>query len=96
MGFDYVDEKLFKKLVKQISGTITEKDGELVPYHSIVGTGNIWCFQPSSKIMIRVRRGTKVFVLDYGDETDERCLALTADGTPILIEKDEIMELGFD
>jgi len=96
MGFDYIDEKKFKRLVKQISGTITERDGELVPYHSIIGSGAMWCYQPSNKTMVRVLRGTKIFVLDYGDETDERCLALTTDGVPILIKKDEIIEIGFD
>ena len=96
MGFEYINEKKFKALVKQISGTITEKDGELVPYHSIKGTGYMWCFQPTNKNMIRVVRGTRIFVLDFGSEMEERCLALTMEGTPILIEKEEIEEIGFD
>ena len=96
MSFDYVDEKKFKNLIKQISGTITERDGELVPYHAIQGRGHIWCFQPTSKTMVRVSRGTKIFVLDLGAPEDEKCLAITMTGTPIIIEKKEIEEIGFD
>ena len=96
MSWDYIDEKKFKALVKQISGTITAKDGELVPYHSIKGRGDLWCFQPSSKTMVKIPRGTKIYVLDLGDENDEQCLAFSTDGIVFTIDKDEIEEIGFD
>ena len=96
MSWEYIDEKKFKILIKQITGTITEKDGELVPYHLIKGTGYIWCYQPSNKNVVRVTRGIKLFVLDMGDEYDEQCLAFTTDDIVIVIDKDEIEEIGFD
>ena len=96
MSWDQIDEKKFKALVKQISGTITAKDGELVPYHRILGTGVIWCYQPSNRTMARLIRGTKIFVLDMGMPEDEQCLALSAEGVIFVIEKDEIEEIGFN
>ena len=96
MPYDYIDQKKFKALIKQISGTISEKDGELVPYHTIKGSGVIWCFQPTTKKMIRVSRGIPIYVLDSGTETDLDCLALSTDGIVFIIEKDEIEEIGFN
>lgn len=96
MAWDYIDEAKFKTLIKQISGTITENDGDLVPFHVIKGQGALWCYQPTLKSMIRVLRGSKIYVLDMGDNNDEDCLALSADGIVFIINKDEIEEIGFN
>jgi len=96
MPWDYIDEKKFKTLVKQITGTITEDDGELVPYHTIKGKGDIWCFQPSTKTMVRLIRGTKIYILDRGSESEPQCLAYTDNGNIVILDKDEIEEIGFN
>jgi hypothetical protein len=96
MSWDYIDEKQFKILIKQINGTITEKDGELVPYHAIKGEGEIWCYQPTTKSMIRISRSTPIFVLSLGTEEDHNCLALSSEGNVFIIDKDEIEEIGFN
>jgi|TARA_R110000824_G_scaffold168236_1_gene345264 hypothetical protein len=96
MGFDYIDEKKFKALVKQISGTITEKDGELVPYHRIKGKGDIWCFHMTTRAFIRLIRGNSIYVINWGTEADDKCLVYCADGSLVLISKEEIEEIGFD
>jgi hypothetical protein len=96
MSWDYIDEKKFKALIKQISGTISEKDGELVPYHVIKGEGILWCYQPTTKGMLRVSRGTHIYVLDFGTQDDLDCLVLSPEGNVFLIEKDEIEEIGFN
>ena len=96
MSWDYIDEKKFKALVKQITGTITEKDGDLVPYHHIKGTGNIWCYQITTKAIVRLIRGIQIYILDMGSEEDEQCLGYTTDGIIFLIDKDEVEEIGFD
>ena len=96
MSWDHIDEKKFKALVKQISGTITKKDGELVPYHIIKGKGYMWCFQPSTKTVVKIPRGSKIYVLDFGNKKDLQCLAFSTDGLVFTIDKDEIEEIGFD
>ena len=96
MSWDYIDEKKFKTLIKQISGTIREKDGELVPYHVVKDEGIIWCYQPTSKTMLRVNRGDTIYVLDFGTKEDLECLVLSTEGKVFLIEKDEIEEIGFN
>lgn len=96
MSWDYIDEKKFKTLIKQISGTISDTDGELVPYHVIKGEGAMWCYQPTTKKMLRVIRDTPIYVLDFGTSEDIDCLVLSPEGNVFLIEKDEIEEIGFN
>jgi hypothetical protein len=96
MAWDYIDAEKFKTLIKQIGGTITENDGDLVPFHVIKGSGTLWCYQPTLKSMIRVLRSSKIYVLDLGNDNDEDCLALSAEGNVFIISKDEIEEIGFN
>lgn len=96
MNWDDVDEKKLKTLIKQISGTITGKDGELVPYHVIKDKGDIWCYHLTTKTMVRILRGSNIYVLDMGTKQDTECLVYTEHGVLILIDKDEIIEIGYD
>jgi len=96
MDWDNIDEKKFKALIKQILGTITKKDGDLVPYHIIKGTGRLYCYQPTLKSMTTVIRNTKVYVLDMGSKEDTHCLVYTENGRMVTIDKDELEEIGFN
>ena len=96
MSWDDIDASVFKNLVKQITGTLRYDDGELVPYHYIIGVGTIWCYHPSTKAMIRLVRGTKLYVLDMEQGDDHQCLAYTDSRNIIIIDKDEIEEIGFN
>ena len=49
MGWDSIEDIYYKKLIKQISGDINEKDGDLLPEYIIKGKGHTWCYQPSSR-----------------------------------------------
>lgn len=97
MPWDNIDAKKFKILVKQISGTIKDGDGALTPFHIIKGgVGEIWCYQPSTKQIVKLFRGKDIYILDFGTEEDEQCLAMSSDGIVFVIDKDEIEEIGFN
>ena len=96
MGWDDVDDKLFKKLIKQVTGTITEKDGELIPYHSIKGNGIIWCYHITTKSLIPVARGMRLYILEPVKNEHEKKLVYTESGRLILIDQQEIEEIGFN
>lgn len=96
MKFDKIDEKMFKSLIKQINGTISAADGELVPYHKIRGSGILFCYSISDRSLVRIIRDSTVYVLDWGEEKDDECLAYTDDGALIIIDKEEIEKIGFD
>ena len=66
MGNDNSKAKLVKQLIKQISGNISEED-ELIPEAAINGSGEIWCYDPVTKVLRRVYRGIKVYVLQEKD-----------------------------
>ena len=44
MGWDSIEDIYYKKLIKQISGDINEKDGDLLPEYIIKGKGHTWCY----------------------------------------------------
>lgn len=96
MAWDHIDAKKFKTLVKQISGTIKNSDGVLMPFHIIKGVDEIWCFHPSTKQVVKLFRGTNIYILDFGTEEDEQCLAMSSDCIVFVIDKDEIEEIGFN
>ena len=96
MGWDRIDEKKIKIIIKQLSGTMTAKDGDLMPRHIIKGKGDIWCYQIATRTFVRIQRGSSIYILDWGIETNEQCLAYSTDNTIFTIDKDEIIEIGFD
>ena len=53
---------LIKQLIKQISGDLTEKD-EPIPEVAIDGSGEMWCWDPITKIHKRIYRGLKAFII---------------------------------
>ena len=55
-------DTLIKKLIKQISGQLTEED-ELIPEVAIDGSGEIWCWDPINKMHRKIYRGVKAFIL---------------------------------
>jgi hypothetical protein len=87
--------ELMKKIIKQISGELTEKD-ELIPEVAIVGSGDLWCYDPVSRIHKKIYRGVKAFILYENYDTFGRSLIYTLAGDMVCIEPDEILHTGYD
>lgn len=96
MGWDSIKDIYYKKLIKQISGEIDEKDGELLPEYIIKGKGHIWCYQPTVRKMLRISRNIKVYILSEEEDASGRVLVYTSIGDVIAIEKDELFETGYN
>ena len=45
---------------------------------------------------MKLFRGKDIYILDFGTEEDEQCLAMSSDGIVFVIDKDEIEEIGFN
>jgi hypothetical protein len=58
---------LVKKIIKQISGNLTETD-ELLPEIAIGGSGEVWCWDPANRIHKKIYRGVKAFILQENYE----------------------------
>jgi len=86
---------LVKKIIKQISGTLTEND-ELVPEVAIGGSGEIWCYDPVNKIHKKIYRGVKAFILYNNYDSFGRSLIYTHAGDMVCIEPDELIHTGYD
>ena len=96
MTWEKLDEKRLKIILKQIAGNISEEDEELVPPVIIKGTGEIWCYAPTKRTVIKINRGTRAYIIDDTRDDLDRILIYTSNGYFVAIEKDEIEEIGFN
>tara|TARA_B100001250_G_C19714296_1_gene750640 strand:+ start:377 stop:664 length:288 start_codon:yes stop_codon:yes gene_type:complete len=86
---------LVKRLIKQISGNLSEED-ELLPEVAIDGNGEIWCYDPVNKIHKKLYRGVKAFILAENYDYQGRTLIYTMGGDMVCIEPEEIIHTGYD
>jgi hypothetical protein len=84
-----------KKLIKQISGNLTEED-TLIPEVAIEGSGEMWCWDPSSRMHKKIYRGIKAFILQENFDDFGRTLIYTLNGEMVCIEPEELLHTGYD
>jgi len=87
--------ELVKRLIKQISGNLTEED-TLIPEIAIDGSGEVWCWDPLSRIHKKIYRGVKAFILYENYDNFGRTLIYTLNGDMVCIEPEEIIHTGYD
>jgi|TARA_R100000664_G_C2702606_1_gene102401 hypothetical protein len=88
-------EKVLKVLYKQMSGKLT-KDDTPVPPAIIKGEGEIYAVDPFNKNMVRVERGSIIYVLEENYDSQGRTLIYCKTSDIICIDPDEIEEIGFN
>jgi len=99
VGKDNVSEskKRIKQIVRQFAGTILEDEvEELIPEYAIMGTGYIFCFEPSKRCFVKISRGTKAFIVNETVNNAGRVLIYTFNGDLVEIDPDELLYTGFD
>lgn len=87
--------ELIKKILKQISGSLTEDD-ELIPEVAIIGSGELWCWDPTGRVHKKIYRGVKAFILYENYDNLGRTLIYTHAGDMVCIEPEELLITGFD
>ena len=85
-----------KNIVRQISGKLEDFEGSLYPEYKIKGTGVMFCLSADNRTFTKVQRGISIYVVAHNYDTQGRTLVYTIHGDIILIEAEEIKELGFD
>jgi hypothetical protein len=84
-----------KQLMKQISGDLTEED-ELIPEVAIDGDGEIWCWDPTTRMHKKIYRGIKAFIIQERFDDVGRTLIYTHGGDMVCIEPEELLHTGYD
>ena len=84
-----------KRLIKQISGNLTEED-ELIPEVAIHGTGEMWCWDPANRMHKKISRGIKAFIIQENFDDFGRTLIYTLNGEMVCIEPEELLHTGYD
>ena len=69
----------FKRLLNQIAGEIDEEH-ELIPEYCITGVGDLWCYDPTGRKMVKLSRGTKIYILVFNYDYKGRHLDLVKSG----------------
>jgi hypothetical protein len=87
--------ELVKKIIKQISGEVTEGD-ELIPEVAIDGSGEIWLWDPAHRTHRKIYRGVKAFILYENYDNFGRTLVYTLAGDMVCIDPDELIHTGYD
>jgi len=88
------DEKRLKKILQQISGEVSDMDGDPIPETVIRGRGQVHCYSPSRKEFVRICRGTAAYIIKK--LKDEKSLIYTFTGQVVEIDTDELIFIGFD
>jgi hypothetical protein len=84
-----------KQLIRQISGDLTEED-ELIPEVAIDGAGELWCWDPSSRMHKKIYKGIKAFIIQENFDDFGRTLIYTLNGEMVCIEPEELLHTGYD
>ena len=87
-----------KRIIRQISGKLSETDKEagLIPESRVRGTGMLYCLSVDNRKFVKVTRGVSVYVVTENYDTQMRTLVYTLYGDIVLIESEEIEEIGFE
>ena len=95
MAKKYTPSAFVKRLIKQIAGNLTEED-ELIPEVAIDGTGEMWCWDPTTRAHKKIYRGVKAFIIQENFDDFGRTLIYTMAGEMICIDPDELLHTGYD
>jgi len=90
------DKERLKRIIKQISGTLDPDDGSLIESVTIKGKGKLWCYAPMSKQMALIARGSRVYVIREEEDEEGRVMIYTASVEIVYIDKNELIETGFN
>jgi hypothetical protein len=95
MAKKHTSSEFIKRLIKQISGELTEED-TLIPEVAINGTGEMWCWDPAARIHKKIYRGVKAFILQENFDDFGRTLIYTLNGEMVCVEPGELLHTGYD
>ena len=88
-------QKKLKIIFRQLSGKIKD-DEQFVQEAVILGKGSIWCYDPISRIVKHLERGTNVYVLQENYDSKGRTLIYCINGDILCIEPEELFNIGFN
>ncbi len=91
----HISERL-KQIVGQVSGKIEDDTLNLIPEYKIKGTGAIYCLLTDNRSFIKVERGISVYIIEENYGYYNKSLVYSLNGDIILIDFEELEEIGFD
>jgi hypothetical protein len=95
MAWEKLNSDRIEQIIRQITGKKLDKSSSMITPAMIKGSGIIFLWAPTKKTLMKVNRGTRVYVVSY--EMDEKDRILVYDGFNLLaIHPDDLEEIGFN
>ncbi len=69
---------------------------EIIPYQMVSGSGNAYYIAPMLKRVIKIVRGTEIYVLPMNPDEQGRYHVVDHNGRYFMVPGDEIIEIGFN
>ena len=90
-----IDDETFAKVLATLLGDFEDTE-EMIPEYQLKGHGDRWFYDPEKRHMVRVKGGTKCFLLKKNYNNREKFLLYTVTNRVILVNKDEIIYIGYN
>jgi|TARA_R110000824_G_scaffold293963_1_gene482276 hypothetical protein len=78
------------------AGPSSKGKKDIVPYQAISGSGNAYFVAPLQKRVIKIARGTEVYVLPMDPDDQDRYHVVDLTGRYFMVPGDEILDIGFN
>ncbi len=88
-----VDDETLEKVLATLLGE-TEDIDDLLPEYQIKGRGDRFFFDPEKRQMVRVKGGTKCFLLNDNYKNKKLVYAIT--NYVIMIDEDDLCYVGYN
>ena len=89
-------ERRLKQIVRQITGNVKNIDSEYIPEVAIKGNGDMFCYCPAKKRIIRITRGLKAYIISEKVNGAGNLLIYTHTGHMVEIDPEELIHTGCD
>ena len=90
-----IDDETFGKVLATLLGDF-EDTNEMIPEYPLKGHGDRWFYDPEKRHMVRVKGGTKCFLLKENYNNRKRFLLYTITNRVIVVDRDEVTYIGYN
>lgn len=78
------------------AGPSSKGKKDIIAYQVVSGSGDAYFIAPMQKRLIKIARGTEVYVLPLEQDSLGRCHVMDLSGRYFMVPADEILDLGFN
>tara|TARA_R110002012_G_scaffold118602_1_gene267509 strand:- start:360 stop:653 length:294 start_codon:yes stop_codon:yes gene_type:complete len=90
-----IDDETFGKILATILGDFDDTK-EIIPEYQIRGRGARWFLDPEKRKMVYIKGGTKCYLLKKNYNNEKRFLLYTVTNHVIVIDREDVIYIGYN